>query len=138
MDYPDLKEYEKSIDAFAALGVKVNMTELDLNVLPNPENFGGAEISQNYEYQAKMNPYKDGLPEAKAKEIEQRYMEFFKIYQRHRNQIGRINLWGVSDADSWLNDWPIAGRTNYPLLFDRNYQPKAIVQKIVKLYQNNK
>ena len=73
-----------------------------------------------------------------AKEIEQRYMEFFKIYQRHRNQIGRINLWGVSDADSWLNDWPIAGRTNYPLLFDRQYQPKAIVQKIVKLYQNNK
>lgn len=138
MDYPDLKEYEKSIEAFAALGVKVNMTELDLNVLPNPENFGGAEISQNFEYQAKMNPYKDGLPEVKAKETEQRYMEFFKIYHRHRHQIGRINLWGVSDADSWLNDWPIAGRTNYPLLFDRQYQPKPIVEKIIKLYQNKK
>lgn len=45
------------------------ITELDLNVLPNPENFGGAAVETNYEYQEKMNPYKDGLPDDKAEEI---------------------------------------------------------------------
>ncbi len=135
MDYPDLKEYEKSIEAFAALGVKVNFTELDLNVLPNPESFGGAEISQSYEYQEKMNPYKNGLSKKKAQEIEKRFLEFFKIYYKHRDKIGRINLWGVSDANSWLNDWPISGRTNYPLLFDRNYKAKPVVNDIINLFK---
>ena len=45
LDYPNLEEYEKSIDAFAACGVKVLITELDINVLPNPEGFGGADIT---------------------------------------------------------------------------------------------
>ena len=134
LNYPDLTEYEKSIEAFAACGVKVMITELDLNVLPNPENFGGAAVETNYEYQEKMNPYKDGLPDDKAEEIRQRYLDLFKIYYKHRDQISRINLWGVSDKNSWLNDWPIKGRTNYPLLFDRNYQPKPVVEDIIKLY----
>ena len=135
MNYPDLTEYEKSIDAFAACGVKVMITELDLNVLPNPQQFGGADISQNFEYQQKLNPYIAGLPKDKAKEVEQRYLELFKIYYRHRDQISRINLWGIADHNSWLNDWPVKGRTNYPLLFDRQYQPKPIVNEIIKLYQ---
>lgn len=63
LEYPDLDEYEKSIDAFAACGVKVMITELDVNVLPNPEKFGGAEISQNFKYADALNPYKNGLPE---------------------------------------------------------------------------
>ncbi|MBQ8712044.1 MAG: endo-1,4-beta-xylanase [Prevotella sp.] len=135
MNYPDLTEYEKSIDAFAACGVKVMITELDLNVLPNPQQFGGADISQNFEYQQKLNPYIAGLPKDKAKEVEQCYLELFKIYYRHRDQISRINLWGIADHNSWLNDWPVKGRTNYPLLFDRQYQPKPIVNEIIKLYQ---
>lgn len=135
MDYPNLKEYETSIDSFAACGVKVMMTELDLNVLPSPKQFGGAAIDQSFEYEKEMNPYKDGLPEEKAREIEQRYMQLFDIYYRHREQIARITLWGVSDATSWLNGWPIPGRTNYPLLFDREYKAKPIVDKIIKLYQ---
>ena len=135
LDYPNLDEYEKSIDAFAACGVKVMMTELDLNVLPNPEGFGGAAIEQNFEFQQKYNPYANGLPAAKAKEVEQRWMSLFKIYYKHRSQISRINLWGISDGGSWLNGWPIHGRTNYPLLFDRQYKEKPIVNEIIKLYK---
>ena len=135
LDYPDLAEYEKSIDAFAACGVKVMMTELDLNVLPNPEGFGGADIAQNFELQKKYNPYVDGLPAAKAKEVDQRWMELFKIYYKHRHQISRINLWGVSDGGSWLNGWPIKGRINYPLLFDRQYKEKPVINEIIKLYK---
>lgn len=134
LSYPSLEDYEASMEAFAALGVKVMVTELDINVLPNPRHFGGAEISQNYEYQNEMNPYKDGLPEEKAQELHDRYMDFFRLYHKHRDIITRINLWGISDANSWLNDWPMRGRTNYPLLFDRQYREKPVVSDIVKLY----
>ena len=135
MDYPDLADYEKSIDAFAACGVKVMITELDLNVLPNPSNFSGADISQSFELQQKYNPYANGLPKDKERDIEERMLAFFKIYYRHRSQISRINLWGLADHNSWLNGWPIKGRTNYPLLFDRSYQPKPVVKKIIDLYK---
>ena len=117
LDYPNLAEYEKSIDAFAACGVKVLITELDINVLPNPEGFGGADIAQNFELQQKYNPYVNGLPADKQKELDKRWLDLFKIYYKHRN------------------GWPIKGRTNYPLLFDRQYQAKPIINDIIKLYK---
>ena len=135
LDYPDLKDYEKSIDAFAACGVKVLITELDINVLPNPEGFGGAAVEQNFEFQQKYNPYPNGLPKDKQKELDKRWIDLFKIYYEHRAQIGRITLWGVCDENSWLNGWPIAGRTNYPLLFDRNYEAKPIVNEIINIFK---
>jgi endo-1,4-beta-xylanase len=135
LDYPNLQEYEKSIDAFAACGVKVMITELDINVLPNPQGFGGANVEQNFEFQQKYNPYADGLPKDVEKQLSQRWLDLFNIYYKHRSQISRINLWGISDGGSWLNGWPIAGRTNYPLLFDRQYMAKPVVQEIIKLYK---
>lgn len=135
MDYPNLDEYEKSIDAYAACGVKVMMTELDLNVLPNPSGFGGAGIEQNFEFQQKYNPYANGLTKEMEKKVHDRWMAFFQIFHRHRDQISRINLWGISDNNSWLNGWPIKGRTNYPLLFDRQYQAKPVVNDIIKIYK---
>lgn len=135
MDYPDLTEYEKSIDAFAATGVKVMITELDLNVLPNPEGFGGADINQSFELQQKYNPYSAGLPKDVAKKVDDRWMQFFSIYKRHSSQISRVTLWGISDANSWLNDFPVRGRTNYGLLFDRCYGEKPVVKSIINLYK---
>lgn len=135
LDYPDLDEYEKSIDAFAACGVKVMVTELDVNVLPNPEKFGGAEISQNFKYSEALNPYKNGLPEDVEKEFEERYLDIFNIYYRHRGQISRVTLWGVTDTSSWLNDFPVPGRVNYPLLFGRDNKPKPVVDKIIKIFE---
>lgn len=136
IDYPDLQEYEKSIEAFAECGVKVMITELDLNVLPKPEDFGGgAAVSDNYQYQELLDPFKNGLDEQTQKDFDRRYLEFFQIYKKHLKDISRINLWGVSDRTSWLNDWPVKGRTAYPLLFDRNYQPKPVLEKIIKLFE---
>ena len=133
-DYPDLAEYETTIDSLAATGVKVMMTELDLNMLPNPEAFGGADINQKFENDPKWNPYVNGLDSAAEQLFEERYLAFFKIYAKHRDQIGRVTLWGLSDATSWLNGWPIQGRTNYPLLFDRDYKAKPVVEKIEQLF----
>lgn len=135
LDYPDLSDYEASIDSFAACGVKVMITELDVNVLPNPRGFGGAAVEQNFEYQKKYNPYTAGLPEDMAEKLRERYKALFDIYRRHSGQISRITLWGISDANSWLNNWPVPGRTNYPLLFDRKYNEKPVVDDIINMYK---
>ncbi len=135
MDYPNLSDYEASIDSFAACGVKVMFTELDINLLPNPKHFGGAEISQKYQYDKKYNPYPNGLDKAMTKKFEERYLDFFRIYRKHASQISRVTLWGVADCNSWLNDWPIRGRSNYPLLFDRQYKQKPVIKKIIKLFK---
>ena len=134
-NYPDYAEYEKSIEAFAAEGVKVMMTELDVNMLPNPEGFGGAEISQNFELQAKYNPYTKGLDKKGQKLFNQRYLDLFKIIERHKDVISRVTFWGVNDGHTWLNDWPIKGRTNYPTLIDRNNQLKPVVKDIEKIFE---
>lgn len=135
LDYPDLSAYEASIDSFAACGVKVMVTELDLNVLPSPKGFSGARIEQDFECHKRLNPYPEALPDSIYRKFEQRYLELFSIYRRHRHQMSRITLWGISDRDSWLNDFPVHGRTNYPLFFDRNYAEKPVVSKIIELWE---
>jgi len=56
----------------------------------------------------------------------------FRIYSSHCGLVTRVTLWGVSDKDSWKNNWPIRGRTNYPLLFDREGEPKPAVKAVIE------
>jgi endo-1,4-beta-xylanase len=130
---PPLKEIEESIIAFSNLGIKVMFTELDLTALPNPWDLVGAEVSQNYEGSPKMNPYTEGLPDSMQVKLAQGYEDLFKLFLKHKDKISRITFWGVNDGHSWLNGWPIKGRTNYPLLFDRDYKPKLAYKKVMAL-----
>ncbi|WP_409568067.1 endo-1,4-beta-xylanase [Proteiniphilum saccharofermentans] len=133
LGYPDINEYEKSIQAYSELGLTVMITEMDIIVLPFPSSDVTAEVSLSYEYQQEMNPYTDGLPEPVATVWEEQYVDFFKLFLKHHDKISRVTLWGVSDATSWRNDWPMQGRMDYPLLFDRDYQPKPVVNELIKL-----
>lgn len=131
MDYPQVGEFEKSMLAFAEAGVKVMVTELDLTVLPAPKQNIGAEVSASFEYKKDMNPYPNGLPEDVSKAWTERMNDFFRLFLKHQDIITRVTLWGVTDLDTWRNDWPMRGRTDYPLLFDRSYQPKPVVSLII-------
>ncbi len=133
MDYPPLDELETSIVAYAELGVKVMITELDVNILPNPGSHQGADITQNYALQKELNPYAAGLPDSVQAKLASRYAELFKILYKHRDKISRVTFWGVHDGVSWHNDWPVQGRTAYSLLFDRNYQPKPAFEAVIKI-----
>jgi len=132
LDYPDIREFEKSLEAFGALGVKVMITEMDISVLPPPDRNVGAEISRSFEYQKKLNPYSEGLPDSVNTKFEKRYFDFFKLFLKHKAVVSRVTLWGVNDGQSWKNNWPVRGRTDYPLLFDRKNQPKPVVNKIIE------
>jgi endo-1,4-beta-xylanase len=135
MGYPTIEELEKSIVAFAGLGCGVMITELDISALPNPWE-STAEVSFDADYDDKLNPYKDGLPEDVAKEFNQRYLDVFNLFIKHSDKMSRVTMWGLSDAYSWKNNWPIRGRTDYPLLFDRDYQPKPVVEMIIEAANN--
>lgn len=135
---PSLEEIEKTILDFSALGLKVSFTELDISVLPNPWDVVGADVNQKAEASEKMNPYPKGLPDAIQIQLEARYEAIFKLFIKHHDKIDRVTFWGVNDGQSWLNDWPIKGRTNYPLLFDREFKPKKAYNSLMGLKEAKK
>ena len=108
MTYPALNEIQKAIERFASLGVLVQVTELDMTVYSN-----------------------DGEKEKAADDeiiIEQayRYKELFEIFEKEykAGNLDMVMMWGLADKDTWLNDFPVAGRTNYPLFFDHKLKAK--------------
>ncbi|MEJ2246162.1 MAG: endo-1,4-beta-xylanase, partial [Acidobacteriota bacterium] len=133
LGYPDINEFEKSIVAYGKTGLKVHITEMDVDVLPVARGRMGANISDSADYSEELNPYVDGLPEGIEKQQADRYVEFFKVFLRHRDLIQRISFWCTGDGESWKNNFPVRGRTNYPLMFDRNYERKACYDAVVAL-----
>ena len=139
MDSPSLNDYEDAIKAYSGEGVKVMATELDMSILPHPRRDIGADISTSFEYQKEMNPYTDGVvPQEKQDEWDTRMMGFFELFLKHSEAVSRVTFWGVSDGDSWKNNFPVRGRTDYPLLFDRNRQAKPIVGKLIEMADKTK
>ena len=134
LDSPSLEEIEQGIIDIHEAGFKVMVTELDVDVLPRPNRAEGADLNMNFANSDEYNPYKDGItPEAEAR-LAQRYADIFEIYERHKDKITRVTFWGLGDRNSWLNNFPVRGRTNYPLLFDRNLDPKTdVIEKIASV-----
>lgn len=133
LEWPSLEQAEAAIEDFAGLGLDVMITELDIDVLPSVPGGQGADITMNAELKDSLNPYTEGLPDSVQQTLAQRYKELFELYFRHRDEITRITFWGVTDGDSWKNNWPVRGRTNYPLLFDRNHQPKPAFYSVIDI-----
>ncbi len=124
---PSIETIEKTIETLADLDVQVMFTELDITVIPSPWDLEGAAVEQNYEQyenDPKMNPYPGKLPKKIDRKLAKRYEDIFKLFLKHKDKVSRVTFWGVNDGQSWLNNWPIKGRTNYPLLFDTKNKPK--------------
>ncbi len=130
LDWPSAADIDATISALAALGVKVNITELDIDVLPRAPRQRGAGEALSAEARNRLNPYTTGLPDAVQQELTKRYGELSAVFLKHPGTITRVTFWGVTDADSWLNNWPVRGRSNYPLLFDRNGIPKPAFEAV--------
>ena len=131
LDSPPVEMIEASIIAISNAGFKVMVTELDVDVLPRPRASEGADLNKNFALDEKFNPYTTGLPESIADKFAKRYTDIFSVFLKHQDKISRITFWGLHDGASWLNNWPVRGRTNYPLLFDRNFKGKEeVIQSI--------
>lgn len=102
------------------------VTELDMTALPTV-NFG-ANVNDSVKFSGNNNPYPDSLPSEVSKEWNERMASVFRLYKKHSDHISRVTFWGTYDGMSWRNDWPIPGRTDYPLLFDRGYNMKQFME----------
>jgi endo-1,4-beta-xylanase len=131
LDWPSVEAEDATITAFAKLGVKVAITELDISVLP-PVAPGSADVSLRVNADPKLNPYVSGLPDAVQKALANKYASLFGVYMKHRAAMSRVTFWGVTDGDSWRNNWPVVGRTDYPLLFDRTGEPKPAFDAVIR------
>jgi len=132
MDWPTVDQLDNTISELAALGLRVNITELDIDVLPSASNYRGADVSVNFELNEKINPYAKGLPDQVQQQLAKRYADLFKVFLKHAKSIDRVTFWCVTDGDSWLNGWPVKGRTSYPLLFGRDGKPKPAFDAVIK------
>jgi endo-1,4-beta-xylanase len=135
---PPVDLIEQSILKIHAAGLKVMITELDIDVLPNPKEISGAEISDSFEADVRANPYSKGLPDSVNLKHAKRYQDLFKLFYKHRDKISRVTFWGVHDGQSWKNDWPAKGRTNYCLVFDREFQPKLAYEYLMEIKNTTK
>jgi endo-1,4-beta-xylanase len=137
LNFPKTEYIEAAIDAYAALGVKVMITELDVDVLPLTKEgqiigMGMAhEQFQLEEFEEFLDPYKNGLPKNIEQQLNDRYAQLFQIFYDKREKIDRVTLWGVHDGMSWKNGYPIPNRTNYTLLYDRDRKPKSALDAVL-------
>jgi endo-1,4-beta-xylanase len=139
LNYPKTEYIEAAIDAYAESNIKVMITELDIDVLPLTKE--GQIIGQGMadkqfqleEFKIFLDPYPNGLPDSVQALLTNRYAQLFGIFYNRRDKIARVTLWGVHDGMSWKNNYPIPGRTNYPLLWDRAQQPKPALSAILAI-----
>ena len=138
LNYPKNNYIEEAIDAYAACGVKVMITELDVDVLPLSKEGQIAGWAANAdrqlqleEFEIFLDPYKEGLPDSVQNQLTKRYAELFGIFYKKRDKISRVTFWGIHDGSSWKNGSPIPNRTNYPLLWGRQHKPKPALNAVL-------
>jgi endo-1,4-beta-xylanase len=136
MDSPSLEATDACFAKLRSAGVKILITEWDISILPNP--YSGADISVNFRYSPKMDPYRNSMPDSIMKQWNERVLGMFKIYLKYEDVVDRFTIWGLNDSVSWLNNFPIYGRKDYPVLFDRNNKRKDVVDEMIKLSDNKK
>jgi len=137
LDHPTMAVLDDYVQALSQLGIPLMVTELDVGVLPfYPVDSEIVLLSSfDAEKQNELNPYPDHLPDAVQQDLARRYAEFFSYFLKHHKLFKRITFWAVHDGQSWRNYWPIRGRMDYPMLFDRKGRPKPAFNAVVETVQ---
>ena len=131
IDDPPLAAIDEMLAAMRAAGIAVHITELDMDVLPRDPDQWGADLAKKAKIRAASNIYPDGLPPAVQEKLARRYADVFALFLKHG--VGRVTFWGVTDATTWLDDFPIPGRVNYPLLWDRQGREKPAFDAVAEV-----
>jgi endo-1,4-beta-xylanase len=115
LESPTEKDLRDAIEKYSSLGLKIQITELDISVYSPDE-----KDSTNNVFTA-----------VREKKQMEKYDMVFRVFREYKNVITGVTFWNVSDKHSWLDNTPVKGRKNYPLLFDQNLKPKKAYWKVV-------
>ncbi|MEI6948862.1 endo-1,4-beta-xylanase [Paraflavisolibacter sp. H34] len=119
---PSRGQLDSTLNRFASLGLKLQITELDISVYPK-------------EHDARPRRPEDAdtaFSAAREQAQLEKYRMCFDLFRKYKNELSGVTFWNISDRSSWLDDFPVKGRKDYPLLFDRNLQPKKAFGAVVK------
>jgi endo-1,4-beta-xylanase len=130
LDAVPYQELEETISAIHGLGLKVMMTEFDLDAIPRAKWW--SDGGKHREELARLNPYTNGCPSEVLQRQADQYGKLFRIFRQHTNAIARVTFWDLHDGRSWLNHFPWE-RVNYPLLFDRDARPKPAYDAVLQI-----
>lgn len=112
---PSYEHIKQALEKYATLGLKIHLTEMDVSVFKHGDR--RTDLTEPTEEMLTLQA--------------ERYEEFFKILREHADAIKSVTFWGGADDYTWLSDFPVRGRKNWPFVFDENHQPKESFWRIV-------
>lgn len=130
---PSVAGIEAAIEEIHAAGYPVHFTELDISVY---KRAAGADLERR-EYRPDSDPGYAVLPDDLHEALAGRYADLFRLFVRQADKIERVTFWNVDDGTSWLNNWPLKGRPDHPLLFDRQQKPKPAFHAVLRELTGN-
>ncbi len=117
---PTVAQLDTAISRFRALGLQVHITQLDVSFY-KWERFRNRRLRPN-----ETVIISDSIKTVQA----QQYTNIFQTLRRNADVVKSVTFWGIDDRHSWLNNYPVRGRRNYPLLFDSYRTPKQVFYQI--------
>ncbi|GLX67601.1 endo-1,4-beta-xylanase [Paenibacillus glycanilyticus] len=111
---PTLPEIREAIERYAATGLKLQVTELDISV---------------FDYEDKRTDLSEPTAEMLERQAE-RYGQVFELFREYKDAITAVTFWGAADDYTWLDNFPVRGRKNWPFVFDEKHEPKPSFWKI--------
>jgi endo-1,4-beta-xylanase len=119
---PARSQLDSTLAEFAATGFNLQITELDISVYPK----------EHQRRDRKASDYDTSFSEIKEKQQLEVYKMCFEMFRKYKNAITSVTFWNISDRNSWLDNFPVQGRKDYPLLFDKSLKPKKVYWEVVK------
>lgn len=114
---PAIDDIRRAIELYASLGLEIQITEMDVSV---------------FEWDDRRTELTEPTPEMLERQAA-RYEAFFRLFLEYRDVITGITFWGAADDYTWLHDFPVRGRKNWPFLWDAQHQPKAAFDRVAAL-----
>lgn len=121
LNEPSRQQLDETLNDFSKLGLNIQITELDISVYPKEHS---ARERTAGDAQTELTPEKE-------KEQAEVYKMCFGLFRKYKSSITSVTFWNISDRHSWLDNFPVRGRKDYPLLFDKNLKPKAAFREVV-------
>ncbi|WP_316796040.1 endo-1,4-beta-xylanase [Pedobacter agri] len=117
---PTEKDLRAAIERYSSIGLKIQFTEVDMSIYPWEKERRTRKPGESDEFTLALQ----------QKQAAQ-YAMVFKVFREYKDVITNVTFWNISDRYSWLDEYPVMGRKNYPLLFDTNLQPKKAYWEVI-------
>ena len=114
---PTAIQLDSTLSDFSKLGLQIQITELDISV---------------YQKRQKTEDSITAFTHQKEEKQIQEYKNCFGLFRKYKKYITGVTFWNVSDRSSWLDNFPVRGRKDYPLLFDKNLKPKKAYWAVIE------